>query len=146
MNQPVTIFVQTDQPLKIREPTSWNGTRGIGPIWGLVGQMMGFKRPLSRAASFTLASGSTEDGFGGLFPDLGLQEGIIFSAHIRYLCGPTRNRLGQDEGNGGGRVAETLSLGFSFHCVVTIFSTSDFQEPGNRKSEQSNTAWGYWSN
>jgi hypothetical protein len=36
----------------------------------------------------------------------------------------------------GGRVAETLGLGFGFHRAVTIFSCSDFRKSGMRKSEQ----------
>ena len=74
VNQPVTIFVQANQPFIIREPPSRNGARCIGPIRRSIGQMVSFKRPLSTTAPFTLTSRSTADGFGGLFPDLSLRE------------------------------------------------------------------------
>jgi hypothetical protein len=40
MKKAVTIFIQTDQPLKIRQPALWDGFGYIGPVFGLIGEVM----------------------------------------------------------------------------------------------------------
>jgi hypothetical protein len=74
----VTIFIKANDPFIVREPSLWDRTGCAGPIPGLIGQMVGMERAFGRATSFALTTGSAVDGFRRLFPDVGLQECLVF--------------------------------------------------------------------